>query len=57
MPLNLFKNGNDIVPDLPPDWQHAGPIRQVGRASLPFPNIADHAIARVIAALTLTAPS
>ncbi|WP_447361606.1 alpha/beta fold hydrolase [Burkholderia vietnamiensis] len=56
VPLNLFKNGNDIVPDLPIDWQHAGPIRQVGRASLPFPNIADHAIARVIAALT-AAPS
>ncbi|MBR8188314.1 alpha/beta fold hydrolase [Burkholderia vietnamiensis] len=53
VPLNLFKNGNDIVPDLPPDWEHAGPIRQIGRASLPFPNIADHAIARVIAALAI----
>ncbi|MCL4627505.1 alpha/beta fold hydrolase [Burkholderia multivorans] len=54
VPLHLYKNGNDIVPDLPLDWQHAGPIRQVGRASLPFPNIADHAIARVIAALALS---
>ncbi|MEI1276599.1 alpha/beta fold hydrolase [Klebsiella pneumoniae] len=52
VPLNLYKNGNDIVPDLPPDWEHAGQIRQVGRAALPFPNITDHAIARVIAALT-----
>jgi hypothetical protein len=57
VPLNLFKNGNDIVPDLPLDWEHAGPIRQVGRASLPFPNIADHAIARVIAAFPVTAPA
>ncbi|WP_065494830.1 alpha/beta fold hydrolase [Burkholderia sp. CCA53] len=55
VPLNLFKNGNDIVPDLPLDWEHAGPIRQIGKPSLPFPNIADHAIARVIAALAVTA--
>ncbi|OXJ16652.1 lipase family protein [Burkholderia sp. HI2500] len=52
VPLNLFKNGNDIVPDLPPDWHHAGPIRQIGRAAFPFPNVTDHAIARVIGALT-----
>lgn len=53
VPLNLYKNGNDIVPDLPPDWHHAGPIRQIGHAVLPFPNITDHAIARVVAALTM----
>ncbi|RQV01117.1 lipase family protein [Burkholderia cenocepacia] len=52
VPLNLYKNGNDIVPELPPDWQHAGAIQPIGRATLPFPNITDHAIARVIAALT-----
>ncbi|MBR8152553.1 alpha/beta fold hydrolase [Burkholderia vietnamiensis] len=52
VPLNLFKNGNDIVPDLPLDWQHAGAIQSIGRPALPFPNITDHAIARVIAALT-----
>ncbi|MBR8074128.1 alpha/beta fold hydrolase [Burkholderia cenocepacia] len=55
VPLNLFKNGNDIVPDLPFDWEHAGPIRTIGRPALPFPNIADHAIARVIEALTVAA--
>src|SRR5262249_45125189 len=27
VPLNLFKNANDIVPDLPPDLEHAGAIR------------------------------
>jgi pimeloyl-ACP methyl ester carboxylesterase len=57
VPLNLYKNGNDIVPDLPIDWQHAGPIRQVGRAAFPFPNVVDHAIARVIAALDVTTPA
>ncbi|WP_176016660.1 alpha/beta fold hydrolase [Burkholderia sp. BCC0398] len=57
VPLNLFKNGNDIVPDLPPDWEHAGAIQQIGRAAFPFPNVTDHAIARVVAALTVTPSS
>ncbi|MBR8124731.1 lipase [Burkholderia multivorans] len=57
VPLHLYKNGNDIVPDLPPDWHHASPIQQIGRAALPFPNIADHSIARVIAALTVVSSS
>lgn len=52
VPLNLYKNGNDVVPELPPDWVHAGAIQPIGRAVLPFPNVTDHAIARVIAALT-----
>ena len=51
VPLILYKNGNDVVPDLPPDRKHAGPIQQIGRASFPFPNVTDHAIARVITAL------
>ncbi|WP_431290382.1 lipase family protein [Burkholderia cepacia] len=52
VPLSLYKNGNDIVPDLPLDWHHAGAIQQIGRPALPFANVTDHAIARVIAALT-----
>lgn len=55
VPLSLFKNGNDIVPDLPPGWQHAGAIQAIGRPALPFANVTDHAIARVIAALAVTA--
>ncbi|KVW08489.1 lipase [Burkholderia cepacia] len=51
VPLNLYKNGNDIVPELPLDWRHAGAIQQIGRPMFPFPNVTDHAIARVIAAL------
>ncbi|WP_330996490.1 lipase family protein [Burkholderia cepacia] len=52
--LTLYKNGNDIVPELPLDWRHAGPIQPIGRPMFPFPNVADHAIARVIAALAAT---
>ncbi len=52
VPLSLYKNGNDIVPDLPLDWRHAGAIQQIGRATMPFPNVKDHAIARVIMALS-----
>ncbi|KVA45291.1 alpha/beta fold hydrolase [Burkholderia cepacia] len=51
VPMNLYKNGNDIVPDLPPDWRHAGMIQLIGRPALPFLNVTDHEIARVIAAL------
>lgn len=51
VPVNLFKNGNDIVPDLPLDWQHAGIVTSIGKPALPFPNVLDHAIARVIGSL------
>ncbi|KVP90911.1 lipase [Burkholderia ubonensis] len=52
IPLSLYKNGNDIVPDLPPDWSHAGLLTQIGRPAFPFANVTDHSIARVIEALT-----
>ncbi|HDV6327425.1 TPA: alpha/beta fold hydrolase [Burkholderia cenocepacia] len=51
VPLSLYKNGNDIVPELPLDWHHAGMIQQIGRPMFPFPNVTDHSIARVITAL------
>ncbi|WP_423379161.1 alpha/beta fold hydrolase [Burkholderia sp. LMG 32019] len=53
VPLRLYKNGNDIVPDLPPGWQHAGAIQEIGRPSFPFPNVTDHSIARVVEALSV----
>ncbi|MCA8492540.1 alpha/beta fold hydrolase [Burkholderia arboris] len=52
VPLSLYKNGNDIVPELPPNWQHAGAIQAIGLPALPFLNVTDHAIARVISALS-----
>ncbi|MDN7895900.1 alpha/beta fold hydrolase [Burkholderia cepacia] len=53
--VNLYKNGNDIVPELPLDWRHAGAIQQIGRPMFPFPNVTDHAIARVISTLNAMA--
>lgn len=51
VPLHLYKNGNDLVPDVPPELDHAGPLVQIGTALLPFPNAKDHAMERVILAL------
>lgn len=51
VPVHLFWNGLDLVPSLPPDWQHAALPVHIGKPALPFPNTLDHAIARVIQAL------
>lgn len=51
VPVNLYRNGLDLVTDLPPNWQHAALLTPIGKPMLPFPNIHDHMIARVIAAL------
>ncbi|AIO29378.1 lipase family protein [Burkholderia cepacia] len=45
VPLNLYKNASDVVPELPLNWRHAGAIQQIGRPMFPFPNVTDHAIA------------
>ena len=52
--LHLFRNGEDVVPLVPRlvhDWQHPGPLQAIGKASLPIPNVEDHLIDNVIAAL------
>lgn len=51
VPVHLYRNGNDLVTDLPPDWQHAALLMPIGKPALPFPNIRDHMLARVIVAL------
>lgn len=51
VPLFLFKNGNDLVPDLPPGGNHAALLTHGGMPALPVPNLIDHQIARVIQAL------
>jgi triacylglycerol lipase len=53
VPVRLYKNGNDIVPDVPIGWQHAALLTPIGTPLLPFPNVRDHAIARVIEALSV----
>lgn len=53
--LMLTQCGNDVVPDVPrllQPWQHAAPLHQIGRPALPFPNVEDHLMGRVLAALT-----
>jgi triacylglycerol lipase len=52
VPVHLFKNGLDIVPDVPPGWIHAAMLTHIGKPALPWPNVRDHSIARVIAALS-----
>lgn len=52
--LMLTQNGNDVVPDVPrllEPWQHAAPLHQIGRPALPFANVEDHLMGRVLAAL------
>jgi len=52
--LTLTRNGEDIVPMVPrllEPWQHAAPLLQIGHAELPIPNVQDHVIERVVAAL------
>jgi triacylglycerol lipase len=57
VPVTLYKNGNDLVPDVPFGWNHPGLPVRIGKASLPFPNIKDHAMVRVLQALTDIAES
>jgi hypothetical protein len=52
-PVHLYKNGLDLVPDLPIGWNHAALLTHIGKPVLPFTNISDHVIARVIAALAV----
>jgi hypothetical protein len=52
VPVHLYKNGLDIVPDVPIGWQHAALLVHIGKPALPFPNVLDHGIARVIEALS-----
>jgi hypothetical protein len=52
--VNLYRNGEDVVPLVPrllEDWQHPGELQHIGHALLPVPNVQDHMIDRVIAAL------
>lgn len=49
--MRLYRNGNDLVPSLPIGWMHAGLLDYIGEPAMPWPNLRDHEIARVIAAL------
>ena len=49
--VHLFKNGNDVVPDVPFGAQHPALLIKIGKPCLPIPNEIDHSIERVLAAL------
>lgn len=51
VPWFACRNGRDAITQIPLHLEHAGPIQAIGRAVLPFDNLGDHAIARVIDAL------
>lgn len=58
--LTLTRNGEDVVPMVPrllQPWQHAAPLQQIGHAVLPLPNVQDHSIDRVVAALASPVPA
>ncbi|KVH51159.1 lipase [Burkholderia diffusa] len=53
--VHLYRNGEDIVPLVPRliySWQHPAPLISIGVPSLPVPNVEDHFIEHVIAALS-----
>lgn len=47
---HLYKNGGDLVCDVPPFWQQSGMLVHLGKPELP--NVHDHLIENVIASLT-----
>jgi hypothetical protein len=51
VPLHLYRNGLDLVTELPPGWHHAALLTHIGKPALPFGNVEDHEIERVIEAL------
>lgn len=55
VPVFLFKNGNDLIVDLPPGGHHAALLKHGGVPLFPLPNLADHALTRVLLALAPTA--
>lgn len=51
VPITLYRNGNDVVTEVPPDWYHPVPLTPIGTPELPFDNAFDHKMERVLAAL------
>jgi hypothetical protein len=49
VPILMFRHGIDIVPEVPPGFEHPAVLTEIGVAGEP---IADHAIARYLAALS-----
>jgi triacylglycerol lipase len=54
IPVHLYRNGLDIVTDLPPQWNQSALLIPIGVPELPFPNTLDHMMPRVLDALAAT---
>lgn len=55
--VHIFRCGQDIVPLVPRllgAWQHPAPVTAIGKAKHAFPNIDDHLMTSVLAALAAT---
>lgn len=57
IPILLTKNGKDVVPDVPPELDHAAAVQDIGHAFLPIPNVTDHMLDRVIPAVAASTVS
>ncbi len=53
MDVSAFRNGNDIVTQVPSWMTFPVPLTAIGTPSLPFDNLVDHEIARVISSLQI----
>lgn len=53
VPLHLYRNGLDIVTNLPPGGMHPALLSSIGAPFLPVVNVQDHFLERVIPALTV----
>ena len=54
VPILMTRCGNDLVPMVPRlvhPWRHPAPLKPIGAAALPFPNVEDHLMARVVEAV------
>ena len=51
VPTHLYRNGLDIVTDLPANWNQSALLIGIGKPWAPIPNPVDHMLPRVIAAL------
>jgi triacylglycerol lipase len=50
-PVKLYRNGLDIVTDLPANWSQSAELIGIGTPWIPIPNAVDHMLPRVIKAL------
>jgi len=55
VPWFATRNGNDLVTQIPFDMTLPGELTQIGTPCLPFDNVQDHDIGRVIEALAESA--